>query len=262
MTRTLKLFFKFRFFLLLAALTFMSGCIRIDSMIYLNEDGSGSVEVTEMITGQGIDLLANLGKSGQIPNIDITDYFTVINETELAERANEVSEGIEFYSVAPIKLEDGSVGKKTTYKFKDINKVKLFSQRAKKRATIAFNYNNNRLNITTNLTEREEVEVMHRVKSLNNIPDGFKPAFSGMKFSIKLKTARPIASTNALFVSPNHKGITIIQVDVGKLISTPEAIEALSSYNRNTKERYQEVLEPFNNWLQVEYQKDLTVNFE
>ncbi len=100
-------------FLLLVPL--FAGCFQIHTTIFLNEDGSGTIEETIQLASFAVNMMASM---------DTTEAFSLIDEDKLNSRADSLGEGVVFEGVEAVS--DGSFeGYIAVYSFSDISKVRL-----------------------------------------------------------------------------------------------------------------------------------------
>ena len=248
-------------FLLFLLSPLITGCIEVDAQITLNQDGSGKIIVTEILTNEGKNRLAILSKNGKIPNIDITEYFTSRTGEDLAKRITKFSSGIDYNSVKMLKFADGSEGRLTTYTFKDINKVILFNINSGNKENLKFDFNRKTLKIHIKLNKQEKTDIATASVLLSSVPAIIKEAFKGMKINIVLNTEQKFKTTTAHYSNASKNIITFLNVDVGKLIATPEVINTLVSLDKIPEEKRYSYLRPFNRWLKVEIEEAVTVSF-
>lgn len=100
---------------LLFAILLLSGCFRTSTEIFLNADGSGTIEETVMLASFAVNMIAGL---------DSTQAFSLIDEEKLIARADSLGEGVVFEGVEAL-IEDGYQGYIAAYSFADINTVRL-----------------------------------------------------------------------------------------------------------------------------------------
>ena len=250
------------FILILLTLTpLFAGCAKIDAQITLNQDGSGKIIITELLTEEGRNRIAMLSNSRKIPTIDIIGYFTQKNEKELAKGISYISNGITYNSIKIFKLANGSIGKSTTYTFKDINKVILFNRNSGNKENLKFEFNGTILKIYSKLNNKEKTDITNATKLLGSIPSIIKEAFNNMRINITLNTEQKFKTTSASYPNMDRNIITFLNVDIGKLIATPEVINTLVKLDKIPKEKRYRTLEPFNSWLKIEIEDTITVSF-
>ena len=103
----------------LAAVFFLSGCFQAEQVINVKPDGSGTVVVTVKMSKEAIAQMKALG--GQDAKGDPLDQLMSQQETE--EMAKKMGEGVKLEKVEPYQ-EGNFSGKRATFSFTDINKVK------------------------------------------------------------------------------------------------------------------------------------------
>lgn len=99
--------------LVLVALFALTGCLTVDTLITLRKDGSGTVETTFNLTGEMLDMIAQL-----------TGDTELCDEEALREDAAKMGEGVALTEVESLE-EEGMRGCRALYTFKDINKVRI-----------------------------------------------------------------------------------------------------------------------------------------
>ena len=237
----------------------LPGCITADAALTLNPDGSGKIVITEILTNKGRQNIGEMTQNGKIPDIDITGYFRNIDKSQLTAQALNYSEGLSFTSAKPLSLPDGSMGKIITYSFKDINQLKLYTGKSKDLPTVTFHFSENELTISVKLSQKDRTELTRTTSVLGNLLPAYAEAFNGMKVSIIFILPAPVSQTNAHFLSHEKNLLTILNIDVGKLIATPAAINTLIEFPSNTPEELAAKLQPYNEWLKLETADRITL---
>jgi hypothetical protein len=114
----------FRFLLgaicVVAAMFFLSGCFQAEQVINVKPDGSGTVVFTVKVGKAALEQMKALGGGGDA-NADPLEQMMKKEEAE--EMAKKLGEGVKLEKIEPFK-EGESVGKRATFSFADINKVK------------------------------------------------------------------------------------------------------------------------------------------
>ncbi len=225
-----------RLIYLLAFITLAStltGCIQADAKIVLNNDGSGKVIITELITKEGINRINTLSNNGSIPRIDITGYFKDASKSDTSAELQRISSGISCDSVNTFIPQAGGLGRKSVFSFKDINKVRLFSGNNTGSSYLKADFTGAEINISANINPAERDKILKILRTINALPNTIRAAFTGMKVKIDLSLPREIQKTTASFVHADNKGITFLDIDIGKLIATPGAIDKLKQFGNN-----------------------------
>ena len=102
-----------------AVTLFLSGCFQAEQVINVKPDGSGTVVFTVKVGKAALEQMKALG--GGDPKADPMDQMMKKEEAE--EMAKKLGEGVKLEKIEPYK-EGEFVGKKATFSFADINKVK------------------------------------------------------------------------------------------------------------------------------------------
>ena len=237
----------------------LTGCIQLKSEVYLNEDGSGEVKVTECITSEGLLVLQGLKATGQIPDIDYVSSITEIDEKELTQRVEDLTDGLTFKSAEQATFPDGSVGRISVYSFTDISEVKVYDEN-KQNSIIDMNYQPGKLTINTEIEEDEFDQMIEGMEEIEKLPQQIRPFFKGMKASLILKTPEKISQTNALYPLKDDSGIILIDLDLGEIVNSPSALAALKNFSFELQEGAFQKDKGFD-YFKVEPQEKIIVEF-
>ena len=111
------------FLVLFLSITTFSGCIKVDTKVNINKDGSGTMEEQVLISDAIAQMMSEFMSSFQ-DSANIPESFNLFKEEELKDKASEYGQGVEYVSGKEIK-KDGWQGYKAIYSFKDINQIKM-----------------------------------------------------------------------------------------------------------------------------------------
>jgi len=103
---------------LLLIVLLLAGCFQTHTVIFLNADGSGTIEETVLLASYAVNMIAGFGST------DSTQAFSLIDEDKLMARADSLGEGVTFSGVEEL-TENGFEGYVATYAFTDINQIRL-----------------------------------------------------------------------------------------------------------------------------------------
>ncbi len=246
--------------LLLSILT-MSGCIEVDAVIALKEDGSGRIMVREILTAAGIQRLKRLKKDQKLPLLDLNEYFTNIRNQDYLKLVKSYSQGLEFNSARTFTTDSGDIGKISVYTFKNINDLKFLNKKTGKFGKIEFNYTGNKLIINSEPGIDLKTEIGKLCTLLKAIPQNLEAEFAGMSISVTLRTSKKIQSTNAYYILSNKEGITLLQADIGRLIGNTAALRAIELSLAAAPGEIATLLQPYQQWLKLDSQRKLKVSF-
>lgn len=250
----------------------LSSCLEIHETVSLKKDGSGTI-VEETTLGAQLSAMmqmAALQGGGAMP-----DMF---GEDAAKKRAEKFGKGVKVAKVEKIN-EEGRTGSKVTYQFADINTVSLdmsdgaaslneMSPMAAGAADegvggvkpITFTYKDGLLTISIPQPRKEALDAAKEKakdaaaktdlapKENENQPGGEAEQMQAMamqmmkdmKMSAKLVVESGIAETNAT----HHAGdtITLMQMDMSKLIANPEVMKQLQGLDIKNPEELEKKL--------------------
>lgn len=222
----------------------LPSCIEYETEVTLNKDGSGTITEEMVLSAQALSMMQMTpqqeGKKGGNPLTKMKD------EATLKEKAKSFGEGVTFVKSEEIKRADGSTGVRVTYKFNDINKIKMNPGRglgelsnmnlkgqddgaAEAEETASFKYVDGTLTISLPQPENaanQEGEGEEAPAATPNDPNAQMMAgmLKGMKISAKLTIPDGIAETNATFTEGNT--ITMMELNMDEVIKTPGGMAA------------------------------------
>jgi hypothetical protein len=274
---------------IILALLVLPGCFQVDTVIKVNQDGSGTVEETMLVSKK---LLAQMnemmqGFAGQAGNKgkNKVQPLDIYDPAKLKAKAAEMGSGVTYTSGKKVTT-DKFMGYRAVYAFTDINKLLLNQNRSKdltaapatiddgsskKREPVMFRFSKGSpatLTIrqpedtSTGKTSKEEKHEVQAVEDKNRTgadAEQFREMVEGLKFSLTVEVRGNIVQTNATY----HEGsrITVMELDFDKLLGNPEQIARL---NRLQPKSFEDVRELARNipGMKVDLNKELTVTFE
>lgn len=261
----------------------LPGCLQNETTIHLNKDGSGTLIDETLLGAQMLammdQMLAGFGGGGaDKPKEDPTKQM--FSEDKAKKRAAELGEGVTFVKSEPLE-KNGAKGARTTYAFKDINKLKVSTgdsmqnmskmgpmgeapaPAAKKQEPIGFAFANGKLTIKMPEPEKpaapEAPAAEGPGKPDMDTPEAqamMKQMMGDMKMSLKIVCDSGIAETNASNKDGNT--ITLFEMDMGKLMENPETFKKLSSVDQKDPAAAMEAMKNIKG-VKVETKKEVTV---
>lgn len=254
----------------------LSGCFQNETTIHLNKDGSGTlVEETRL----GAQMLAMFDQMSSIGGPDAKKEDPVaqmFSEDKAKARAADLGEGVTFEKSEAISA-NGAKGARVTYRFKDINTLKIApgdgmknmspmgeakTDTLKKNATVAFSYTGGKL--TIKMPEPPKADPAAPADENTNMPDMDKPETAAMvkqmlgdmKMSLKLVAEPGIAESNATYQTANT--VTLMEMDMGKLLEKPAAFKQLGKLDKNNPAAAMQALKGLDG-VKLETRKEVTV---
>lgn len=265
----------------LAAVLSLSSCFQSETTVHLNKDGSGTLVEETLLGAQMIAMMdqmaAGFGGGGDAKQDPIKEMFS---EEKAKKRATELGEGVTFEKSESVD-KNGSKGARVTYKFKDINTIKVSTgdgmknmspmgdmpgqPQAKKEEPIRFAYADGKLTVklphpkADKPKEGEEKPAAEdqEMPDLNS-PEGqqMKQMFADMKMSLKLVVDSGIEETDASYKDGNT--ITLMEMNFGKLIENPDGFKKLQSVDQKNPAAAMEALKGIDG-VKVETKEEITV---
>jgi hypothetical protein len=265
----------------IAALVLPS-CFQHETTITLNKDGSGTLVEESRLGAQMLAMMSQmaegLGGGGENAQDPLKDMFS---EDKAKKRATELGEGVTFEKSEPVNV-NGSKGAKVTYRFKDINTLKVRSgdgmknmspggavpgveDASKKEDPVTFAYQDGKL--TVKLPQPKKTDAEKPSDEAAEKPDMDNPEamemmkqmFADMKMGIKLVIAPGIAETTA-----THKEgdtITLMEMDFGKLVQNPEHLKKMSAMDQQDPTAAMEALKGIDG-VKFEAKPEITVTLK
>jgi hypothetical protein len=263
-----------QFFLAIIAFALLSGCLQVDTKVYINKDGSGTIEETVLMSDAVVDMMNEFMSSFQ-DSAKAPEEFNLYKEEELKEKASGYGEGVEYVSGEEIKT-DGWQGYKAKYSFEDLNSIKMETdpnakveldkgEEGKKNEYFSFKFIRGEVSeliidrpefkpeLTSDETSPEEENVDEP------IDDSFLKLMEGMKVQISLSFDGEIVETNATYVDGST--VNLLDIDFGELFKNKESLEMLKKNPPDNLEEMKEIVENVPGMM-IELQRPVFIKFE
>jgi len=275
----MKNLFIFSFAILLLV---FSGCIEVKTVINVNDDGSGTIEETIIMSDKVIEMVkgfsaAFTSDSTQQPEFDIFD------EKNLMERAGSFGSGVVYLSGEKIQ-EGNKEGFKALYSFRNLNEISLskipqnqiplgIAESVAKDFTFKFikGSPSEIIILMPSLEDslRNEGETdsaeYSSADSLNGESDGdstfTEEALELMKdlqISLALITEGSIVETNAAYVDGSE--ITLFEFDFNKLLNNKENLQELMKLQSHDPAQIKEIIKNIPG-IKIETAREIIVKF-
>ncbi len=232
----------------------LPGCFQHHTTIRLNKDGSGTLVEETLLGAQMLGMLdqmaAGFGGGGAAP-ADPTKEM--LSEEKAKKRAAELGEGVSFEKAEPLN-KDGSRGARVTYRFKDINQLKVSTgdgmknlsppgmpgaeaAAPKKQPPVAFIYQDGVLTVRMPAPDKEAKEAKPAGEDPGKMdmdnPEAqamMKQMMGDMKMSMRLIIEPGIAETTASHQDGNT--VTLMEMDFGKLVENADGLKKLGTVDQ------------------------------
>ncbi len=264
------------------ALILFSGCIKVNTKINLNKDGSGTIEEMFLMKSSIVNMMKEFAMTFDSTK---TDEFNLFNEDELKSKAVNYGEGVEFKSGKKFS-ENGFEGYKVVYSFADINKIKINpspenkipfgdeleeGEAAVMDENLLFNFtkgNPSTLVISFPQPKSDEKpSTQQEDTSETELQDStFKAAelqkaielFDGMRISVLFNFNGNINSTDATYVDGSE--VTLMDIDFSELIKHKEVFEELQKKKPESMDEIKQIIGDIPG-IKIETKENLTVKF-
>lgn len=252
----------------------LPSCLQSETTIRLNKDGSGTIIEETTFGAQMMGMLAQMAALGGEGNND--PLADLVSEEKAKERAAELGEGVTFEKAEAIE-KNGGKGGRITYRFANINKLKIAPGDSMKNAMpeapgneaveaesqpVAFKYADGELTILMPEPKKPEAapEGANELDADNpQMEEMMKQMFADMKVSFKLVIEPGIAESNA-----THKDgdtITLMEMDMGKVVQNKEGLKKLTSLNQEDPSVAMEQMQGIEG-VKVEAQREVKVKLK
>ncbi len=259
--------------LLFIPVLLFSGCLKVNSNVIINKDGSGILEeqvlMSEMVISMMNEFMSSFQDSTSTP-----EEFKLFKEDELKAKASEYGEGVKYVSGEEIKI-DGWQGYKAIYSFEDLNKIKMETDPNTKvenpqddgQATEYFSFKFIPGDIAELIidrpalsSEKEDKEIAVETDTENQeLDDNLIKMMEGMSMTISLEFNGEIVETNASYVDGSK--ITMLDIDFSKILKNKESLELFKKNPPDNLDEMRAIVENIPG-MKVEFQKPVIVKFK
>ena len=255
----------------------LPGCLQSETTIHLNKDGSGTLVEQTTLGAQMLammDQMAGLGGGDAKPKDPIAEMFS---PEKAKARAATLGEGVTFEKSEPVEA-GGGKGARTTYKFADINKLKIAPGEGMKNISpmgaaapataksepVAFKFADGTLTIGMPETDKPEADKQPKPDAQDAAQNPqmeamMKQMLGDMKVSFKVVIEPGIAETDA--TNRDGNTITLMEMEMGKLLEKPETLKKLSAADQENPEATMELLKGLDG-VKMETKKQVTVKLK
>lgn len=261
---------------LLSSVLILSGCLQIETKVYVNDDGSGVLEETVLFKDEVVEMMKQF-----VMAFDSTQSqeFNLFKEEELITKAKKYGEGVAYSSSERLKM-DGFEGVKAKYTFTDISKLNLSliaddaavpiaeEEDAQKNSEeilkFSFSKSNNLANLKIYLPsmKRELGESLTNEEvndsTFNEEFEKARQMFADMKMILKIVPAKQIKQTNADFINNNE--ITLLEMNLNSLLDKPDLFRELSGNNVKDLDDFRNLTKNIDGF-RIESKNEILVSF-
>jgi len=273
--------------------------VRPDGTGTLTERTLLSAQTVQMMKGMAATMGGQDGQAAPGPLDQMIDKGT------LAKRAVELGEGVTLSSAKKLETEDGRAGSEVVYEVKDVSKLNLGlqqqmggvsgmggmgkvrvrrtpdSDQQQEKVKLAFVKSAGggpaKLTITMPEPKKKPEKDPDAASSAPGMPDEMKAQmqaqakmmmkqmFGGMRIRLVIRTAGRISKTNATYPSKDGRGVTLYDMNLGKLIQDDEAFSKMEAMDKNAglAEAKKALNDPLlKKYMQVELKPKVEIEFK
>lgn len=209
--------------LLALSLTFfLTGCFQVEQVIKVQPDGSGTIEMSVIITNEGLAAMKELSKDA--PGGPKNPVDEMVSEEKGKEQAGNLGEGVTFVKAEKIKNAVGE-GAKMTFKFDDVTKVKpSMDTQGGKDAAVTFEF-------TKGSPASLVIKASHggdkKPEPVDDSQfDQAKQMMKGMKMTIAVEVGGEITDTDAAHRAGSR--VTLAEVPFDEVLKSKETFMAMN----------------------------------
>ena len=264
----------FRYTALFTALIVMTGCIDATIDVKVKKDGSGVLMEKTYLNDAAVQMMAAMMAPGlpgaQGENTAPADQPTY-DKNELRAKAAEYGEGVKFLGVKDHVNKQGRRGYIAKYIFPDITKLNLKPESGKgtpdAMGKIAFDFEPGetaRLTIHCPPGPKKESDPSAKESEEEPAPEQvaqMQQMLDGMRFWLRVRVDGKISKTNAEYVNKKKNGITLIRMDVGKLVQDIDELKKVGTNQPDDLAAMKAALGHLK-YMQIEGQEKIEVEFQ
>ncbi len=278
---------KFTFLFLIAFLLLsLAGCIESTVLVTVNNDGSGKVEESFLLSSDMLQMIAGMGESF---GDESGGEFDLIDQEKLKQKAVAMGGGAKLSSVEKI-LNNEMQGYRAVYNFTDINTLSINqnpdeniseapSENTKKKQPtkelITFQLKKNAktgysvLTIINPHESSENSEERENVKGETDqasqgemspeMTEMFKQMFKDMKITVAVTVDGKVAKSDASYIDGST--ITLIDMDFNKIIENEDAFKKLTASGSQSLEQTKQLIQSMPG-IKAELKDRVTVEYK
>jgi len=264
--------------IIISAVVFLfaaTGCLQVETNVFVNKDGSGIIEEKVLIRKDVIDMMKQFVLAFDSTQ---TGDFNFFKEEDLISKAGSYGEGVSYLSSEKL-LNDNFEGVKVRYSFNDISKINvnlisddqlpsLSDEPGQKRENeilkFVLNKNASQTNLKIFLPNMEEdpneenaVEEMND-STFNENYEKTKELFSDMKMSLRIIPDGKINHTDADFVEDNQ--VVVIEMDFNSLIKNRELFRNLVNNKIKSLDEFRKAIKATDG-VKIESKNSINISF-
>lgn len=255
----------------------LPGCLQSETTIHLNKDGSGTLVEQTTLGAKILEMMEQMAGLGGGDGNAKDPVAEMLSPEKAKARAATLGEGVTYEKSEPIAV-GGTKGARTTFKFTDINKLKIAPGDGMKNTSpmgaqapttaksepIAFKYADGTLTIGMPEAEKPEADKESKPGQIDaagnpEMEAMMKEMLADMKVSFRIVIEPGIAETDA--TNRNGNTITLMEMEMGKLLEKPETLKKLSAADQSNPQAAMEIMKGLDG-VKMETKKQVTVKLK
>jgi hypothetical protein len=263
-------------------LLIFTGCIEVKTLINVNNDGSGTIEETVLMSGEVVEMMQGFSSAFTSDSAEQQE-FDIFDEKSLRENASNFGSGVVYLSGE--KLKSGNKeGFRALYSFSNLNEISLskipqnqvpLNLAENPGGDYLFTFiNGDPPEILISIPDMEDSSLMDEDEDSDSEED-FSSADSldedsaftqqaiqllkDAQISLAIRTGNSIVETNAAFI--DGPVITLFEVNFGKLLENKENFEKLIKFKPHDLDQAKELLKNIPG-IRVETSKEVSIKFK
>ena len=259
-----------------ATAVLFNGCIQIETTLFINKDGSGTINERVVMSKAFVNMLKEFALSFQ--DSTSKEEFTLFKDDEIIDDAKNYGADVNYVSHNFISDENWE-GYKAIYSFNDVSKIKISPDpddkvevgmgdeetgQAKEFYYFSFIQGDiaeliiDRPEIEKDKGESEEIEQDETEEINDEIGDEFLEMMDGMSIKIKVGVDGNIVNTNASYVDGSE--VTLFQMDFSEMMKDKDNFKEFTNKEPKNLDEMKEFLEKFPS-MKIEIEKPIKIKF-
>jgi len=259
-----------------ATAVLFNGCIQIETTLFINKDGSGTINERVVMSKAFVNMLKEFALSFQ--DSTSKEEFTLFKDDEIIDDAKNYGADVNYVSHNFISDENWE-GYTAIYSFNDVSKIKISPDpddkvevgmgdeetgQAKEFYYFSFIQGDiaeliiDRPEIEKDKGESEGIEQDETEEINDEIGDEFLEMMDGMSIKIKVGVDGNIVNTNASYVDGSE--VTLFQMDFSEMMKDKDNFKEFTNKEPKNLDEMKEFLEKFPS-MKIEIEKPIKIKF-
>ena len=265
----------------------LTGCIRVETILFINKDGSGTITEKVMVSKTFVEMLKSF--RGAFEEEGKSEPFSLLDEDRLREDASSYGEGVTYRSSSSADSKDWE-GYTVTYSFADVTKIRMTMDQDEKVDTgmpsgdpfggeepeevteeeeefYYFGFEGgsnpvltiNRKEAAKDESEADVTESENEDPSMGDMNEEVLKMFDGMGFKMAIVVDGKITETNASF--SDKSTVTLLDMDFSEMMKNKEAFVEMTKAKPETAEEMKAFMDRLPG-MKVELEQPVTVRFK